>query len=341
MIQYQKKQKKPNVKIYLSSLPGFLTKKNLKEYFSNFGHIKSIEMMYDKSENGTNILINALMTCKNIETKNKILSVNHQLKGTLLNTIEYLEENDLKDYIQRSRSHRVYIKKLPDIINDDQLLDIFSKYGEVEKAYAVYGKRKRRGFKYGYVMYKNSDFLENLPIEGVKYKHHIIHWKSYELKKVTKEKYSEIREEEKLKEFESPLELNKGCEENFLKKRYEGVVLNLPEKIRKKDQRAKKKKTVFGQAKESLEEYEVVYVPKKKLDQVLNGSEGKKGVSVPRRRYKLISNFKKAHFFKPGDKSYHCEKRIDGSEECSNYSFKKEDIFGQAIRNRQEKVFWW
>lgn len=329
--QNNAKKNLKNTKVYLSSLPGTLSKKTLLQYFSNFGEIRRLEFLYDRSDNGQNILTNGLLTCADIKTKEVILRETHKLEGNLLNTVEYLEENDLKEYLKKAKSHRVYIKKMPDYISESELEKIFSRYGEVESAYAVDGKKKRKGLKYGYVLFKNQDFLTKIPINGVPYNGIVLKWDSYELKQVVNKSEGsrgggELKGE-KMKLLEIKKEVGSSIERNKLIKRKDGI--NIEKKIKNPQKEPIKRNNLkeVNEDEKSKGDWFEIYIPKKKIiSSFVTSSKGKKGVGMPSRRHKFIRNFKKAHYYKPGKKEYHIEKRMEAVEFEENYVIKKEEF---------------
>ena len=83
------------------------------------------------------------------------------------------------------------------------------------------------------------------------------------------------------------------------------------------------KKSAQNQEEGSLDECEEIYISKRKLYSDNFGSIVKKGVEFLKktRKFKPIKNFKKSHFFKPGQQEYHLERRIEYCEDDQNYRF--------------------
>lgn len=111
-----------------------------------------------------------------------ILQSKQIIRGTNIKVTRYMNEAELTKYIDKSRRCRVYIKRLPTDFNNEKLLELFSIYGEISKAYCVSGTKSRKKYKYGYVLFENEQSIELLPREGIPYKNIHIRWTCHKFK---------------------------------------------------------------------------------------------------------------------------------------------------------------
>jgi RNA recognition motif-containing protein len=87
-----------------------------------------------------------------------------------------MTKEELDNYVEKSRRCRIYIKRLPIYFDNESLLELFSKYGKVTKAYCVSGTKIRKNLKYGYVLFEEEATIDLLPISGVPYANSKLLW---------------------------------------------------------------------------------------------------------------------------------------------------------------------
>lgn len=216
------KQKEP--KIFLSCLPKSLKKDSLLEYFKKHGEISKFEFEFvseQGNESQTN-LINGILTCADERTRDEILkSSEHEIEGFNIKAKPYLTKEELGELYEITRKRRIYIKKLPELFDNSTLRTMLGEYGELEDAYCVYGTKKRRkGFKYGYAIFKEEATLEKLPEEGFKFGKNLIEWTSYKRKHddVRKNNSPQKSEEKEKKEMEEQRNLINELKQKIPKK---------------------------------------------------------------------------------------------------------------------------
>lgn len=180
-------------KLFVGCLPKTLSRACLINHFSQYGHVSDFEFNQIPQKDGKSKLINAILTCSSSEMKNSILKQKNVIDSHKLKIVDYIEPTELAEILTSTRNRKIYIKRLPGDFDNTSLKEYFSKFGEVEKAYCVEGTRKRRGLKYGYIIFREEDTLEALPLEGFPYKGELFTWTSFRKKK---EKSSRIDEEE-------------------------------------------------------------------------------------------------------------------------------------------------
>ena len=98
-----------------------------------------------------------LTICGGEANLQKALSMKVSIEGrkldiTLAHGVEHRNST-----ILRQKEHKIFVKNLPLEINDKSLGDLFTKYGQVKKAYIIYHYNTRISKKYGYVEFFDKE----------------------------------------------------------------------------------------------------------------------------------------------------------------------------------------
>lgn len=193
----QQNKATPNAgpRVFLSCLPKTLAKQSIIEHFSKYGEIIDLTFEYQKEDSQSQgpTLINGILECATEETRERILEhKRHVIGKNSIKAKKHLTKKELEDLYEMTRKRRIYIKKLPENFDNKEFERLLETYGEVEQAYCVYGcKKRRKGFKYGYAIFKDQDSLKNLPFKGIPYSGELIEWTSYGKKQEEKRLESE------------------------------------------------------------------------------------------------------------------------------------------------------
>lgn len=176
-------QRRP--KAFISCLPDSVSLSDLKEYMSTVVGLAP-EILIQKKKDAADVEItNAVLTFNSEAVRDNFIGKGHAVKGQKLKISRYMEENELKEHLEDIRSRQVYIKKLPVAVTDEELERIFAPYGRIRKAYSFKGKRykkRRRNFKYGYVIFEDPSALKFVPEDGIFYRGRRIKWSCYRMK---------------------------------------------------------------------------------------------------------------------------------------------------------------
>lgn len=181
-------EQKENLKIFLSCLPKSLSEGDIEAAFSKFGEIEAFKFDITQQNNGKSQLINAILTCSTAQMKAQILNQTHTVKDHVLKVTQYLDKEELEKMLSSLKRRKIYLKKLKNNFTNDSLFELLSQFGPVEKAYCTEGTRKRKGFKYGYVIFEDAGTMKKLPTEGIPHGSEIIEWTSYERKTLKRKK---------------------------------------------------------------------------------------------------------------------------------------------------------
>ncbi len=110
--------KSVSLRIFLGGLALDLTNDVLKEYFSKYGEIKSVEIVIERKTGLSKGY--AFMSCADESTFNRILSIPHKLNGAVINcntAFKMMKSHHLGDVENR----RLYLGNLPGNTTDSNL----------------------------------------------------------------------------------------------------------------------------------------------------------------------------------------------------------------------------
>lgn len=143
------KNKQPNLKIFVGSLPGATTASEVRNYFSLFGEIEEVSMFYRAMNTLTGIRLNrgfCHVTAANNQTFEAILTqADHWFNGRLLRCTAYLKGEKLTEINKLNVETRVVLKDIPLIHWETKLKSYLELFGTVRYAYVI-PRRSPRGF---------------------------------------------------------------------------------------------------------------------------------------------------------------------------------------------------
>jgi RNA recognition motif-containing protein len=64
--------------------------------------------------------------------------------------------------MKRQMEHKLHVKSLPKFLNDEELNEAFSRYGELHNAYVIYNPHTHVSKRFGYVEFKSKETLEEV-----------------------------------------------------------------------------------------------------------------------------------------------------------------------------------
>lgn len=157
-------------KLFITSLPSNTTKASLTELFSQFGPIKSLNLIKDIKTNKCKGF--AFLVFEDSSSAKKAISASPQLSGRQL-TVQYQSEGKkLQKEKNELKKRRLYVGNLPRGTDDAALHDTFSKYGLLESAFVIRNPDTGKLNNYGYVTFVEKRdmfkvFDNNVKIFGV------------------------------------------------------------------------------------------------------------------------------------------------------------------------------
>jgi RNA recognition motif-containing protein len=64
--------------------------------------------------------------------------------------------------MKHQMDHKLHVKSLPKFLNDEELNEAFSRYGELHNAYVIYNPHTHASKRFGYVEFKSKETLEKV-----------------------------------------------------------------------------------------------------------------------------------------------------------------------------------
>lgn len=157
-------------KLFITSLPSNTTKDSLHGLFSQFGPIKSLNLIKDVRTNKCKGF--AFLVFENSPSAKNAISASLRLNGRRLTVQHQSEGKKLQKEKKELKRRRLYIGNLPRGTTDEVLNDTFSKYGLLESAFVIKNPDTGKPNNYGYVTFiKKRDMFKvfegNVKIFGV------------------------------------------------------------------------------------------------------------------------------------------------------------------------------
>lgn len=153
MEEIKKINNKPEQKfeLFVSKIPFNMGEEKIVSYFKKYGEVKHIEV---KQKNG-NLPKIAYLFMNNIESYEKILRTNsHIIEESEVDVEELLTGDELKKKEKEISLRRISVFGIYGKISNDDFLDLFKVFGEVEIGYTV-NYRDNPIKRYGFVTFKN------------------------------------------------------------------------------------------------------------------------------------------------------------------------------------------
>lgn len=125
-------------KVYIGSIPGSATKKEILKYFSQFGSVIDVHMFYKNNGLIGNRRLNKGYCHLLVADKafaEQLISSEHYFKGRTVFCNRFLTGSNLKKNNELHDSTRVMIKYFPEHVSDEELNEFMNQFGSVRTAF--------------------------------------------------------------------------------------------------------------------------------------------------------------------------------------------------------------
>jgi RNA recognition motif-containing protein len=141
------------LKIYVGCLPGDATEAKVKEVFSQFGEVASVELVKKKSNKCVG---SGYVTCADQVSFDKIIKSEVYYESRKLETSKYLEKHELQALHEDINLRKLLVKNIPADLTNEEMEQKFSIFGEVINAFISTDKRPdgKTTSNYGIVIFK-------------------------------------------------------------------------------------------------------------------------------------------------------------------------------------------
>lgn len=154
------------LKIFVHGLHPYTTLSDIYDCFSKYANIYNIQFHKDSITGKHNGY--AFFSVKTKEDAHKLINQRHSLNGRTIHCD--FKYNDVKDQ-RENQKKRVFVGGIPKITSDEEIIQIFEKFGEIRAAYSIKDLSGRnRG--YGFVDFADVETaqrvlaMKNLEIKG-------------------------------------------------------------------------------------------------------------------------------------------------------------------------------
>lgn len=187
----------PRTLIYVSCLPSDTTEQKIHEILSKWIKIKSINISRSRTPPYHCKGFAVVESDSPNQAKNLISKKQIKVGDAYIKLGEFYDDDIASELASELKSRRIFIKKLPQSCTDQALYQFFLKYGPIERAYCV--QKKKKNFKFGYVIFKNQDSIFDIPKENLIFKNGFkLNWRTT-ARKSTPEPQKTPRENDKKK----------------------------------------------------------------------------------------------------------------------------------------------
>lgn len=162
--------------VYISCLPAGTTEQTVHKIFSQWVKIRSLEISRYKNP-PYHCRGYAVLECDSPkEAKSLISRKTISYENVFIKVGEFYDNDKISEVTRGLKIRRIFIKNLPVNCSDDMLNQFFSSFGELEKAYCV--KKKKKRFKFGYVIFKNVNSISKIAPNDLRfYDGTVLKWK--------------------------------------------------------------------------------------------------------------------------------------------------------------------
>lgn len=125
------------------------------------------------------------MECSSLATFNKLIEIgDFTFSGSIITCVENIKGVTLNLYKEEMEKRKVYVIGVPKSMKDHQLIEVFGKVGEVERAYTVKKGKKNQSKHFAFVIFRNLEDAEKaIQKRKFKYKKFKLNCKRFETKK--------------------------------------------------------------------------------------------------------------------------------------------------------------
>lgn len=133
--QHNYPTKSSPTKYFVGSLPGNTLPQTLEMYFSKYGKIVSLEIIKNPKTNlskGYGFLLIQLY-----RPESEFLSIEHFFSNRVISVRSYMKGKDLQQNTVSFLSKRLFVKRVPEWMNDQDLYEYFIQFGPIEMVYVT------------------------------------------------------------------------------------------------------------------------------------------------------------------------------------------------------------
>ncbi len=139
-------------KVYVGSIPGNLTDADVLAYFTKLVSVREFILVKPKGVATINKGY-GFLTVETEEDCNVLLKMDHYLAGRKIKCEAVEKGSKLKEKRKGLFARRIFISNVPQNMRNQEIEDLFSKFGSVESAYRVSIQSSKKSSGFGYVTF--------------------------------------------------------------------------------------------------------------------------------------------------------------------------------------------
>lgn len=153
--QYHEKQEP---RMFVGGLFPETTSETLRNYFSTYGEVKEVKIIGEKQKRSRGF---GFVLFTSMDTFHKVIKSKHMIDGREVDCNLAVYSNETKkDEASLKNEKKIFIKKVPTEIEKKNLIEFFSKFGEIEKVLLV--KRKNKDHAFAFVEFEDSKVAKSI-----------------------------------------------------------------------------------------------------------------------------------------------------------------------------------
>lgn len=165
-------------KLFVGGIAWETSEDSFNRYFSKYGEITDSVIMLDKVSGRPRGF--GFVTFADAEVADKVLQEEHVIDGRAVEVKRTVPREDMQGRGGVSKTRKIFVGGLPLSLNEDDLRDYFSSYGNIVEHQIMLDHKTNRSRGFGFVTFENEDAVEKIFSNG---RMHEIGGKQVEIKK--------------------------------------------------------------------------------------------------------------------------------------------------------------
>lgn len=150
------------LRVFIGCIPGNSDTQELVTLLSQFAKIQGVMLASDKNPAGDEYCLGyGFAVCESKDDVEALLAQSNKLtyRGRFITLREYKVGSKLKEDKKKFNRRRLFIGNVPQLTSNDDIAQIFSKFGPIENVYFV-NQGKEQCYKYGYIVFHDEKAAE-------------------------------------------------------------------------------------------------------------------------------------------------------------------------------------
>lgn len=150
------------LRVFIGCIPGNSDTQELVNLLGQFARIQGVMLATDKNSAGSEYCLGyGFAVCESKIDVEALLAKSNMLtyRGRYITLREYKVGGKLKEDKKKFNRRRLFLGNVPQATTNDEIIQIFSKFGSIENVYFV-NQEKEQSYKYGYIVFHDEQSAE-------------------------------------------------------------------------------------------------------------------------------------------------------------------------------------